>query len=75
MEPVELTPVEQRVLRALAHPRFRGAYLPVWRIVEALDVPSTGQAVVAVLRRLERRGFVIRLKEPGGSHWRAVLVA
>ncbi len=70
--PAQLTPQERCVLHALAHPRFRGAHLPVWRIVEALDMPSTGQAVANLLRRLERRGYVTSRLDPRGRRWWAV---
>ncbi len=62
---------EETVLGVLAHPRYRGGYVPAWRIVEALDVPTNSVAVGAALRRLERRGCVIRRVDAGHNEWRS----
>jgi len=61
---------DERVLLVMRHPRFRGGYLPLWRIVEALDVPSTSQRVSVALRHLESEGRVERRKRARISEWR-----
>ena len=50
--------LESVVLEILGHPRYRGGYVPVWRILDAAALPLTPAAVRRSLERLEAQGLV-----------------
>lgn len=52
--------VSRAVLDVLGHPRYRGAYLPAWRIFEAIGMPLTPSVVRRSLQLLAADGRVER---------------
>jgi hypothetical protein len=70
-------PIESLILGALGHPRYRGQYLPVWRIIEATGLPLEAPRVRGALQRLEYAGRVEhrraewRHADPRTLEWRA----
>lgn len=66
-----LTTIERSVLEVVTHPRYRGAYLPVWRILEAVAAPLTPSAVRRTLEHLEAAGRVERRRLATRIEWRS----
>jgi hypothetical protein len=70
-------PIESVILAVLDHPRYRGQYLPVWRIIEAAGLPLEAPIVRGALQRLECAGRVEhrpaewRHADPRTREWRA----
>ena len=67
---------EAVVLEVLSHPRYRGDFLPVWRIVDALALalPLHPVTIHWSLKRLERQGRVEhRRLATGQIEWRTLL--
>jgi hypothetical protein len=70
-------PIESLILEVLGHPRYRGEYLPVWRIIEATGLPLEAPTVRGALQRLECAGRVEhrpaewRHADPRTREWRA----
>jgi hypothetical protein len=52
--------VSRAVLEVLGHPRYRGAYLPAWRISEATGMPLTPSVLGRTLQSLAAQGRVER---------------
>lgn len=67
----DLTTTERSVLEVVNHPRYRGAYLPVWRILEAAAAPLTPSAVRRTLEHLEAVGRVERRRLATRVEWRS----
>jgi len=63
---------EEAVAAAVGHPRYGGQYLPVWRILVALEAGWEPPAVRWALHRLEAQGSVeCRRGSSGQLEWRA----
>jgi hypothetical protein len=67
----DLTTTERSVLAVVTHPRYRGAYLPVWRILEAAAGPLTPSVVRRTLEHLEAVGRVERRRLATRVEWRS----
>ena len=68
--------VDTAVLDVLAHPRYGGAFLPVWRILDAAVIPVKPAAVRRSLERLEADGRVERRRAGADQiEWRLVPAA
>ena len=65
------TSIEQAVLEAVGHPRYRGAWVQNWRILEAIPVPLTPAAIRRALEHLEAEGRVERRRRVNHVEWRA----
>jgi hypothetical protein len=62
------------VLDVLSHPRYRGDYMPVWRIADAGALPLHPVAIHWSLKRLERQGRVEhRRLATGQMEWRTLV--
>lgn len=65
---------EAVVLEVLSHPRYRGGYIPVWRIADAATLPLHPVAIHWSLKRLERQGRVEhRRLATGQIEWRTLV--
>lgn len=70
--PAPVGTLEESLLEVLAHPRYRGEYVPVWRILDAVALPLTPAAIRRELERLEAQGRVEhRRASPDQIEWRA----
>ena len=64
--------LEALVLEVLSHPRYRGDYMLVWRIADAVALPLSPVAIHWCLKRLEQQGRVDhRRLATGRIEWRA----
>lgn len=70
MTPVGTT-IEQAVLEAVRHPRWRGAWVENWRILQAIRVPLTPAATRRALEHLEAEGQVEHRRLGDHVEWRA----
>jgi len=52
--------LDELVHAVLDHPRYRGGYLPVWRILDAAALPLKPAAIRRSLEHLEAQGRVER---------------
>ncbi len=69
-------PLDAAVLGVLAHPRYEGGYMPVWRILDAIAMPVKPAAVRRGLERLEADGKVERRRSAADQmEWRLVPVS
>ena len=62
--------LEQTVFEVVAHPRYSGAFMPVWRIVAAIGVSLTPAAIRCALEDLEVEGWVERRRVGRVVEWR-----
>lgn len=58
------------MFEVVAHPRYSGAFMPVWRIVAAIGVSLTPAAIRCALEDLEVEGWVERRRVGRVVEWR-----
>lgn len=63
-------PLAGFVLTALGHPRYRGDFVPFWRIREAVPAGPHPIGIHRELERLEVAGMVERRRGDDGVEWR-----